>query len=53
MSTLVRWYGQSAFLLEGERSVFVDPFGDFKSPDFRYPPRLKQRRRSLSASRRR
>ncbi len=24
----VRWYGQSAFLLSGERQVFVDPFGD-------------------------
>ena len=24
----IRWYGQSAFLLTGEQSVFVDPFGD-------------------------
>jgi L-ascorbate metabolism protein UlaG (beta-lactamase superfamily) len=23
----IRWYGQSAFLLEGERRVLVDPFG--------------------------
>lgn len=38
MSTLVRWYGQSAFLIEGEQSVFVDPFGDLGSPEFRYPP---------------
>ncbi len=38
MSTLVRWYGQSAFLIEGERSVFVDPFGEIDSIDFRYPP---------------
>jgi L-ascorbate metabolism protein UlaG (beta-lactamase superfamily) len=38
VSTLVRWYGQSAFLVEGERSVFVDPFGDLGSPEFRYPP---------------
>jgi len=28
----VRWYGQSAFLIRGERSrVFVDPFGDMSS----------------------
>lgn len=38
MSTLARWYGQSAFLVEGEQSVFVDPFGDLGSPEFRYPP---------------
>lgn len=38
MSTLVRWYGQSAFLVEGEQAVFVDPFGDLGSPEFRYPP---------------
>jgi L-ascorbate metabolism protein UlaG (beta-lactamase superfamily) len=25
---LIRWYGQSAFLLEGSKKVFVDPFGD-------------------------
>jgi L-ascorbate metabolism protein UlaG (beta-lactamase superfamily) len=30
----IRWYGQSAFLLTGEKRVFIDPFGD----DFRYPP---------------
>jgi L-ascorbate metabolism protein UlaG (beta-lactamase superfamily) len=24
----VRWYGQSTFALHGERSVFIDPFGD-------------------------
>jgi L-ascorbate metabolism protein UlaG (beta-lactamase superfamily) len=23
----IRWYGQSSFLLTGERSVFIDPFG--------------------------
>jgi L-ascorbate metabolism protein UlaG (beta-lactamase superfamily) len=38
VSTLVRWYGQSAFLVEADRSVFVDPFGDLGSPEFRYPP---------------
>ena len=27
----IRWYGQSAFLLAGEKSVFVDPFGDLCS----------------------
>lgn len=30
----IRWYGQSAFLLAGEKRVFIDPFGE----DFRYPP---------------
>ena len=39
----VRWYGQSAFLLTGEKSVFVDPFGDLaamsaRGLEFRYPP---------------
>ena len=39
----VRWFGQSAFLLAGERSVFVDPFGDMSSVgsrglQFDYPP---------------
>jgi L-ascorbate metabolism protein UlaG (beta-lactamase superfamily) len=40
----IRWYGQSAFLLEGERAVFVDPFGDAgprlaeRGLEFRYPP---------------
>jgi L-ascorbate metabolism protein UlaG (beta-lactamase superfamily) len=24
----IRWYGQSAFLLSGEKRVFIDPFGD-------------------------
>ena len=39
MSTLVRWYGQSAFLVEGEQSVFIDPFGDMSGmAEFRYPP---------------
>jgi L-ascorbate metabolism protein UlaG (beta-lactamase superfamily) len=42
VSTLVRWYGQSAFLIEGEQSVFVDPFGDMGAMsghglEFRYP----------------
>jgi len=23
----IRWYGQSAFLISAERTVFVDPFG--------------------------
>ena len=27
MTTLVRWYGQSAFLLAAEQRVFIDPFG--------------------------
>jgi len=39
----VRWFGQSAFLLRGERSVFVDPFGDVsrltsQGIQFDYPP---------------
>jgi L-ascorbate metabolism protein UlaG (beta-lactamase superfamily) len=38
VSTLVRWYGQSAFLIEAEQSVFVDPFGDLGSAEFRYRP---------------
>ena len=42
MSTLVRWYGQSAFLVEREQSVFIDPFGDMgamsaRGLEFRYP----------------
>ena len=42
MSTLVRWYGQSAFLVEGEQSVFIDPFGDMgamaaRGLEFHYP----------------
>jgi L-ascorbate metabolism protein UlaG (beta-lactamase superfamily) len=37
------WYGQSAFLLRGERSVFVDPFGAMEAlasrgMQFDYPP---------------
>jgi L-ascorbate metabolism protein UlaG (beta-lactamase superfamily) len=24
----IRWYGQSTFLITGERAVFIDPFGD-------------------------
>jgi L-ascorbate metabolism protein UlaG (beta-lactamase superfamily) len=27
----IRWFGQSAFLLTGRQSVFVDPFGDMSS----------------------
>ena len=39
----IRWYGQSAFLLTGAKTVFVDPFGDPASMagsgiEFRYPP---------------
>jgi L-ascorbate metabolism protein UlaG (beta-lactamase superfamily) len=39
----IRWFGQSAFLLEGEHSVFIDPFGDTsglaeRGIEFRYPP---------------
>ena len=39
----IRWFGQSAFLLVGEKSVFVDPFGDpgplaSRGLEFRYPP---------------
>ncbi|HEX6491596.1 MAG TPA: MBL fold metallo-hydrolase [Gaiellaceae bacterium] len=39
----VRWFGQSAFLLAGDKSVFVDPFGDpaplaSRGFEFRYPP---------------
>ena len=39
----IRWYGQSAFLVSGEQSVFVDPFGDMSAAasrgiEFRYPP---------------
>jgi L-ascorbate metabolism protein UlaG (beta-lactamase superfamily) len=38
----IRWFGQSAFLLAGEKSVFVDPFGDpgalaSRGLEFRYP----------------
>jgi L-ascorbate metabolism protein UlaG (beta-lactamase superfamily) len=40
----VRWYGQSAFLIRGEKSVFVDPFGRevaglaARGLRFEYPP---------------
>jgi L-ascorbate metabolism protein UlaG (beta-lactamase superfamily) len=39
----VRWFGQSSFLLSGERSVFIDPFGDpsvaaSRGLQFDYPP---------------
>jgi len=27
----VRWFGQSAFLLSGEKDVFLDPFGDMSA----------------------
>jgi L-ascorbate metabolism protein UlaG (beta-lactamase superfamily) len=41
---LVRWYGQSAFLLEGSKTVLLDPFGAVgaafagRGLEFRYPP---------------
>lgn len=41
---LVRWYGQSAFLLEGSKTVLLDPFGPVREAfagrglEFRYPP---------------
>jgi L-ascorbate metabolism protein UlaG (beta-lactamase superfamily) len=40
----IRWYGQSAFLLSGEKSVFIDPFGELgeaarsRGIEFDYPP---------------
>jgi L-ascorbate metabolism protein UlaG (beta-lactamase superfamily) len=39
----IRWYGQSAFLITGERTVFVDPFGEMQGllgegRRFDYPP---------------
>jgi L-ascorbate metabolism protein UlaG (beta-lactamase superfamily) len=39
----IRWYGQSAFLLTGESTVFIDPFGDMSAAaargiEFNYPP---------------
>jgi L-ascorbate metabolism protein UlaG (beta-lactamase superfamily) len=39
----IRWYGQSAFLLRGGRTVFIDPFGDMEGLAgrgfrFDYPP---------------
>jgi L-ascorbate metabolism protein UlaG (beta-lactamase superfamily) len=38
-----RWFGQSAFMLSGEKAVFVDPFGDMSAAasrglQFDYPP---------------
>ncbi len=38
-----RWFGQSAFLLVGQKTVFVDPFGDMSGAaargiEFNYPP---------------
>ena len=44
MTTTVRWYGQSAFLVAADKSVFVDPFGDVSAAlgarglRFDYPP---------------
>jgi L-ascorbate metabolism protein UlaG (beta-lactamase superfamily) len=41
---VVRWYGQSAFLLEGSKTVLLDPFGAIgealagRGMEFRYPP---------------
>jgi L-ascorbate metabolism protein UlaG (beta-lactamase superfamily) len=39
----VRWFGQSAFLLVGQKTVFIDPFGDMSGAaargiQFDYPP---------------
>jgi L-ascorbate metabolism protein UlaG (beta-lactamase superfamily) len=40
----VRWFGQAAFLLEGEQRVMIDPFGDIQEPfaargiEWLYPP---------------
>jgi len=39
----IRWYGQSTFLISGERSVFIDPFGAMeglaeRGIEFEYPP---------------
>jgi L-ascorbate metabolism protein UlaG (beta-lactamase superfamily) len=39
----MRWFGQSAFLLVGQKTVFVDPFGDMSGAaargiEFNYPP---------------
>jgi L-ascorbate metabolism protein UlaG (beta-lactamase superfamily) len=41
--TRVRWYGQSAFLLRADATVFVDPFGAMdgltaRGLEWRYPP---------------
>lgn len=41
---VIRWYGQSAFLLSGSKSVLIDPFGRIaerfgeRGLGFRYPP---------------
>jgi L-ascorbate metabolism protein UlaG (beta-lactamase superfamily) len=40
--TRIRWYGQSTFLLRGEKNVFIDPFGDMsrlaaRGMQFDYP----------------
>ncbi|MEN3311040.1 MAG: hypothetical protein V7645_369 [Actinomycetota bacterium] len=39
----IRWFGQSAFLISGERTVFIDPFGVMdgladRGMQFDYPP---------------
>jgi L-ascorbate metabolism protein UlaG (beta-lactamase superfamily) len=39
----IRWYGQSSFLLTGDKKVFIDPFGDMSAAaarglQFDYPP---------------
>jgi L-ascorbate metabolism protein UlaG (beta-lactamase superfamily) len=39
----IRWFGQSTFLITGERMVFIDPFGDMdvlagRGLRFDYPP---------------
>jgi L-ascorbate metabolism protein UlaG (beta-lactamase superfamily) len=39
----IRWFGQSTFLISGERTVFIDPFGDMdglaeRGLRFDYPP---------------
>jgi L-ascorbate metabolism protein UlaG (beta-lactamase superfamily) len=39
----IRWYGQSTFLISGERTVFIDPFGTLdglaeRGLRFDYPP---------------
>jgi L-ascorbate metabolism protein UlaG (beta-lactamase superfamily) len=42
--TRIRWYGQSAFLIGGDVTVFIDPFGDMagalgsRGLEWRYPP---------------
>jgi L-ascorbate metabolism protein UlaG (beta-lactamase superfamily) len=39
----IRWYGQSTFLITGEQTVFIDPFGAMdglveRGLQFDYPP---------------